>query len=182
VPNFHNISVTVNNQDKNANELLRKATEKKNTGAIDEAIELLKKAYTEIAGTNVDYPIETFLRLPLYLQAAGRSNEAWGEFNKLLKNGYPNQNKTKTLIPMVESHIYDKMRLFLHRQKEYDRAIAYGIFSIISHALGLYNQKRERELSSYTETEFIKSNIVRLLKKQRKWIYWTKLYKLLKQN
>lgn len=163
-----NISITVSDQGKNASALLRKATEYKDKGKINDAIHTLRKAYKEIAKTNIDYPIETFLRLPLYLQTAGQTKEAWEEFNKLLKNGYPNQNKCKEIVPMVESTIYDKMRLFLQRQKEYDKAISYGIYSILSHALGLYNQKRIEELKSYTDNEFITDKIVTLLKKAKK--------------
>lgn len=163
-----NINITVSDQGKDASELLRKATEYKDKGKINDAINTLRKAYKEIAKTNIDYPIETFLRLPLYLQTAGQTKEAWEEFNKLLKNGYPNQNKCKEIVPMVESTIYDKMRLFLQRQKEYDKAISYGIYSILSHALGLYNQKRIEELKSYTDNEFITDKIATLLKKAKK--------------
>lgn len=163
-----NISITVNNQGKDASALLRKTTEYKDKGKINDAINTLRKAYKEIAKTNIDYPIETFLRLPLYLQTAGQNNEAWDEFNRLLKEGYPNQNKSKEIVPMVESTIYDKMRLFLHRQKEYNKAISYGIYSILSHALGLYNQKRMEELKSYTDNEFITEKITTLLKKAKK--------------
>ena len=155
-----NISITVSDQGKNASALLRKATEYKDKGKINDAIHTLRKAYKEIAKTNI--------RLPLYLQTAGQTKEAWEEFNKLLKNGYPNQNKCKEIVPMVESTIYDKMRLFLQRQKEYDKAISYGIYSILSHALGLYNQKRIEELKSYTDNEFITDKLVTLLKKAKK--------------
>lgn len=163
-----NISITISAQGKEASALLRKATEYKDKGKIKDAINTLRKAYVEISKTTIDYPIETFLRLPLYLQSAGLKNEAWDEFNRLLKEGYPNQNKSKEIVPMVESTIYDKMRLFLHRQKEYDKAISYGIYSILSHALGLYNQKRVEELKSYTDNEFITDKITTLLKKAKK--------------
>lgn len=161
-------NIVVGNQDKYAAELLRNATEKKDQGKIDEAIELLKKAYKEIAKTNVDYPIDTFLRLPLYLQAAKQPEKAWVEFNNLLKNGYPNQNKIKELIPMQEAHIYDKMRLFLQREKDFDKAISYGVYSLISSALGLFNQNRINEFKSSTENSYLIDRITPMLKKSKK--------------
>lgn len=162
------IGITVSDKGKDVSVLLRKATEYKDNGKIDDAINILRKAYKEIAKTNIDYPIEIFLRLPLYLQTAGQNDEAWKEFNRLLKEGYLNQNKNKEIVPMVESTIYDKMRLFLQRQKKYDKAISYGIYSILSHALGLYNQKRVKELQSYTDNDFITDKITTLLKKAKK--------------
>lgn len=162
------LSIVFNDEDKKAAELLRKATQKKDEGKINEAIDLLRTAYKEIAGTNIDYPIETFLRLPLYLQTANRPEDAWNEFNNLLKNGYPNQNKIKELIPMVEANIYDKMRLFLQREKEFDKAVSYGAFSIICQALGLYNQKRTTEFNAVTERLHVIDRITSLLKKSKK--------------
>ena len=72
--------------------MLKKATELKSSD-INKSIDLLKQAYIEISKTSTNYSIETFLRLPLYLQAAHRSEEAIIEFNNLLENGYPNQLK-----------------------------------------------------------------------------------------
>jgi hypothetical protein len=163
-----NCSIVFNNFGKDASDSLRQATQKKDEGNINEAIELLKTAYKEIAKTNVDYPIETFLRLPLYLQTAGRSKEAWEEFNKLLENGYPNENRIKELIPMHESHIYDKMRLFLQREKEFDNAVSYGVFSLISEILGLYNQKSTNELKETSDISYIIDRVTPLLKKSKK--------------
>lgn len=165
---YYSVNIIVNDKGKDAASLLRQATQKKDNGEINEAIELLKKAYKEIAKTNTDFPIETFLRLPLYLQIANRPTEAWEEFNNLIKNGYPNQNKVKELIPMHKAHIYDKMRLFLQREKDFDNAVSYGIFSLISQALGLYNQKRNNELKEISKISFITDVITPLLKKSKK--------------
>ena len=135
---------------------------------IDMAIDYLKKAYVEIAKTETEYSINTFLRLPLFLQAAGRTQEALDEFNKLLQNGYPNQNRIPELIPMHESQIYDKLRLFWQREKQPIKAISYGVYSILLDALGLYRQKRKQELSSIVNNEFIAERIMPLLQKAKK--------------
>src|SRR5262245_45794184 len=100
----------------NPDALLRAATAKKDEGQIDTAIQLLRQAYQLIALSSIQYPVETFLRLPLYLQRAGKADEAWAELNKLLTNGYPNQPASQQLLPMDHYVIYDKMRLFLQRE------------------------------------------------------------------
>ena len=77
--------------------LLKKATEQKKSGDINNAILTLKLAYGEIAKTTIEYPVETFLRLPMYLQEAKQNDEAWKEFNKILAYGFPNQIKDKEM-------------------------------------------------------------------------------------
>lgn len=116
--------------------LLKKATSKKKEGDFDNAIKLLKLAYKEISKGPMVYPVDTFLRLPLYLQAAKRNDEAWREFNFLLTKGYPNQMSDLEFIPMDHSIIYDKMRLFLQREGKPELAIKFGIFSFLSWAIG----------------------------------------------
>lgn len=147
--------------------LLSHATELKKKD-VNRAIETLKRAYVIIAKSNTEYSIDTFLRLPLYLQEAGRTDEAIAEFNILLKNGYPNQNKIPELIPMAESHIYDKLRLFWQREKQPIKAISYGIYSILLDALGLYRQKRYEELKSVKDKAYIIDRILPLFKKAKK--------------
>ncbi len=148
--------------------LLRKATVEKEAGNLDEAINLLRRAYevTKIEGT--EFSVETFLRLPMYLQKAGRNDEAWREFNILLTRGYPNQNKDPQLVPMTNSIVYDKMRLFLQRENKNDLAVRFGICSYISWAIGLYRQKRKDELEDYTHEETIEYILEKLLKKAKK--------------
>lgn len=59
-----------------ASDLLKMATEKRDAGDVDAAIELLRKAYAEIGDDYVSHFVSTFLRLPLYLQKVGRNDEA----------------------------------------------------------------------------------------------------------
>jgi tetratricopeptide (TPR) repeat protein len=125
------IEIFVNRPPPIISEILSKATSTCETGDFNKAIEYLKQAYQEIAKTGFDQGIETFLRLPLYLQKAGRSDEAWVEFNNLLTKGYPNQSINEVDITMTHSRIYDKMRLFLQRENRYIEAIKYGIFSYL---------------------------------------------------
>lgn len=148
--------------------LLKKATSAKKSGNLDEAISLLRKAYKAISKNDLDYGVKTFLRLPLLLQEAGRLEEAWDEFHRLLTTGYPNQSKDPQLVPMNHSEIYDKLRLFLQREERNDEAIKYGIFSHLSWASGLYLQKRRDEFKDFIAAETIDDIVMKLLKKAKK--------------
>jgi hypothetical protein len=149
--------------------LLKEATAKRRkAGDLENAIKLLREAYQEINKGSIIYPVYTFLRLPLYLQEAKRNDEAWREFNILLTKGYPNQMNNPELIPMDHSIIYDKMRLFLQREGKSELAVRFGIFSYLSWGIGLYRQKRNDELKTYTSRESFEGTIRKLLKKAKK--------------
>lgn len=148
--------------------LLKEATLQRDQGEIDRAIETLRKAYSEIAQSHVSCSVDTFLRLPLYLQKAGRNDEAWREFNLLLTRGFPNQIPSHDLLPMEHSQIFDKMRLFLQREKKNDLAIRFGIWSFISWSIGLSRQQRKRDLKSYIHPDNVRACVETLLKKAKK--------------
>jgi hypothetical protein len=109
--------------------------------------------------------VETFLRLPLYLQYAERSAEAWSEFQDLLRNGFHLMASDPLLSPMVHATIYDKMRLFLQREQQALLALAYGLASHYSWGLGLYLQKRKEELKAHLNSDKERKVIEGLLKK-----------------
>ena len=118
-------------EEERARELLKEATALFNDDP-DSAIARLREAYTQIAHTDVDYTVATFLRLPMYLQKASRRDEAWREFNRLLTDGYPNMPEGDTNWCYMESAVYDKMRLFLQREKRLVESVRYGVLSLIS--------------------------------------------------
>lgn len=148
--------------------LLKKATEFKRKGEIGEAISLLRQAYKEIERGEIIYPVQTFLRLPMYLQEAGKSDEAWGELNRLILEGYPNQLKDPGVIPMDHSIIYDKMRLFLEKEGRNDLAVRFGMLSYIYWALGLHRQSRRAELEKHLSRDVLRELVEKLLKKAKK--------------
>jgi tetratricopeptide (TPR) repeat protein len=153
---------------KDPSKLLKEATSAKKSGNLDEAVSLLRKAYKAISKNDLDYGVKTFLRLPLFLQEAGKAEEAWDEFHRLLTKGYPNQSEDSQLIPMSHSEIYDKMRLFLQREGRNNEATKYGIFSHLSWASGLYLQKRKDEFKDFVAAETIEDTVMKLLKKDKK--------------
>ena len=87
--------------EERSRELLRDATQKKDEKNLDGAIASLREAYKLMAQSTISYPIETFLRLPLYLQQAGRYAESIQEFERLLSN-------TPAQIARAFSHVSEK--------------------------------------------------------------------------
>ena len=149
-------------------ELLKQATTKKKAGDLESAIKLLRDAYKEIGKSSIAYPVNTFLRLPAYLQEAEKSDEAWRELNNMLTKGYPNQLNNPEIIPIDHSAIYDGMRLFLQREGKSGSAVKFGGLSYICGAIGLYKQGRRDELKKYTSRENIESSVTKLLRKAKK--------------
>lgn len=154
--------------------LLKKATALKKENKIEAAIEALREAYKAIEKSNLDYSEDVYLRLPMYLQAAGRNDEAWAEFNKLIVS-LP-QRYSGSVLYMVYSSVYDKMRLFLQREGKHKEAVIQGVLSYVFVALGRYYQARDlpgqkQEIegaNSIRNREFIEQRMRPLLKKAGK--------------
>jgi hypothetical protein len=66
----------------------------------------------------------------------------------------------KEVTPMEQSIVWDKMRLLLQREGNNDYAVQYAVWAYISWAVGLYMQKRNKELKAYKA----KTNIQKALK------------------
>jgi hypothetical protein len=159
------MSTTNNYEISRSDILLKEATVKKKEKDWDSAIALLREAYAEIQKEGIEHSINTYLRLPLFLADAGRRDEAWAEFNRLLTDV---SNENPELIPMSHSQIYDKMRLSLQREGRSIEAVRLGVFSYLSWAKGLAMQKREEELIDYKSRESIAAMVKPLLKKAKK--------------
>jgi tetratricopeptide (TPR) repeat protein len=160
--------------EEKARELLKQATQMKDLKNFDGAITCLREAYKLMAQSNISYPIETYLRLPLYLQQAGHYTESIVEFEKLLRDSpariakefaHISKQKQNGLSAMDVSTIYDKMRLASQREKQFTYAVYYQILSDANGAVGLKLQKREEELDTFKVREFWANKIEALLKK-----------------
>jgi hypothetical protein len=127
-------------------ELLRGASQADYDAEFDRAIGLLRAAYVEIAKTGFDYTVKTFLRLPAYLQHAGKGREAWQEFDRLLAVGYPGMRQDPVMLPMTRSEIYQSMRLFLQRERRPVLAVGFEILAYVRRADSFRRQKRRREV------------------------------------
>lgn len=127
------------------------------------------------------YGIKPYLKLPQYLQAAGRNEESWEEFNNLLL-GYPYQTKSAEVITMEHSIVYDKMRLFLQRKGRNDSAVVFGVMSYLCWGKGLKLQKRGQELRDYRKSSSVRNAITPLLKKAKRMNKIDELGELLNQS
>lgn len=148
--------------DERASELLKLATEKKKAKDWEEAIAALKEAYQEIEQSQLGYSVETFIRLPLFLQAAGRPKEAWTAFNELLFKGFPTQVEDDKFLPMTRHLVFDKMRLFLQREKNEQLAEIFSIFAAVSWRVGLQRQDRIEELTDQSSDDDVPEMISKL--------------------
>ena len=109
-----------------ADELLRKATAYKKAGQWDKAISSLRKAYAVLGKSIAHYPLETALRLPLYLQQAGRYEEAQQEFERLLSSVDKwvaimvgdRDDQYQWIVLSYRNKIEDKMRLAEKREQK----------------------------------------------------------------
>lgn len=113
--------------------LHRNATALKSEGDLDGAINLLLQAKTLANQNPISCPIDSWLRLPLFLQQAGRFDEAMAEFNELLENPPITREKDSPLELLVLemlTHadmcaIYDKMRLACDRENRFKESEQY---------------------------------------------------------
>ncbi|MBN1460605.1 MAG: hypothetical protein JXA57_13810 [Armatimonadetes bacterium] len=145
-------------------DLLKEATARKERGDLRGAIGCLRSAYARI-GKDDGYTVSTFLRLPMYLQLAGKPRQAWREFDLLLRHGYAGQPRAKGLRAMDVSEVYDKMRLFLQREGRARDAVAYGVMSTASWCQGMVLQRRKSELGDASDEEWIAEWLSPLLRK-----------------
>ena len=108
-------------QNPRANALLKEATRLKSQGDMHGAIKVLEAANIAISEGETQYTVDTFVKLPLYLQQAGRGQEAIEKLIKLL-NLYPpcwGQPLGRDDVGMIQSHL-EKQRAIVvtsHRKK-----------------------------------------------------------------
>lgn len=114
------------------NDLMKESTALKKDGKINEAVEKIKEAYKEAQEKGLTLTVNDYLKLPPYLQKAGKNDEAWAWFNDLIRSSAND--------PMSLSQIYGKMGLFREREKNPKDAIKYYVLSSMYWCLGLHEQ------------------------------------------
>lgn len=112
------------------NDLMRESTALKKAGKFGEAVEKIKGAYKEAQEKNLTLTVKDYLKLPSYLQKAGKNDEAWAWFNNLIRSFASD--------PMSLSQIYEKMGLFRERESNPKDAIKYRVLSSMYWCLGLH--------------------------------------------
>lgn len=149
--------------------LLREATACKAAGNLDGAIDLLKQFWLAEPFETSGHTLEAYLRLPMYLQNAGRRDEAWRILTELLANYVLSTEKlNEQVLPMMHSEIYDKMRLFWQREGKSAVAVKYGVLAHMHWIIGLHRQRRRRELHDGASRQTIEAIVKPLAKKAKR--------------
>jgi hypothetical protein len=136
-------------KENRADEWLKEASDLKEYENYEGAIKTLRRAYEEIRRENAMFPVDTFLRLPVYLQNAGKMKDAWLEFNALLFKGYPHQPRHGAPLFHDRAKIMETMRLFLDKERRADVADVYGILSTVCKGIALHKEDRKKELRTF---------------------------------
>ncbi len=122
------VSVQIKSRERPADEtkiskLGKRATALSKSGDWNEATECLKQVKRLTPTVRTEYPISHYLRLPLFLQKAGRFDESMKEFYELIdfvsQEGKPKHYDKVAWQAAVHgrlSTIYDKMRLACVRE------------------------------------------------------------------
>lgn len=171
------IETKITNENQYTNEvrpcdiLLKEATAQKKIKNWDGAIRCLREAYIDIENYSTQYSIETFLRLPMYLHEAGRKQEAFQEFQKLLARA---QKKQLNIQAYFDIHtITDKMRLCFQRDGLFSESAKFGVISYLYRAYALNLQLADealrpyisRTLAEYTSPIVVANHVENLMKK-----------------
>jgi len=115
-------------------ELNKEATRLKNAGDLEGAIACLRAAKCLRWTADVHYPIKSWTRLPLFLQAAGRMDEAMVEFQELLDTAEKeierfhshNMKQVRNMLTYAtEAEIYTAMSRACKREKRITEAEQY---------------------------------------------------------
>ncbi len=108
--------------------LSKSATELKKNNKLNDAIDILVKVISLMKQSELQYGVDKFVRLPLYLQQANRFDESISVFNELteyfselvLKGGTFTDNKTKRFRHSYLESLYKSKALACKRAKRYD--------------------------------------------------------------
>lgn len=161
--------------DLQISDLSKKATQLSKHNDLDSAINCLQQANDLMAKASLIYTIESRLRLPIYLQQAGRYTEAKAEFENLLMAAhsqttleFPRLHGVELVRPVAyrKSAIMDKMRLAAQREGDFLPACYFAVLSLAAHAVGRHYQSPEFDASAFysDETKWEKA-VANLLKK-----------------
>ncbi len=114
-------------EDPETDALLRDATRHADAKDLEQAIACLKMADARMQRSPVSYPVLTWLRLPLFLQKAGRFDEAMQEFDRLIREtpariarhfSHRSKAEQSKFIRHEKGVIRNKMALAREREKK----------------------------------------------------------------
>ncbi len=149
---------------KSSGDYFKLATQHKKNKEWDEAIDCLRNAYEKATQEGVTFGANQYLRLPKYLFMAGKTDEAWREYNVYLTNGFTEVTTSKDIIFIDHSAIYGAMAAQLKKEKKFFDAEVFIAVSSLAWQKGMLAQKRKSEL----EIDSVLSSIAPSLKKAGK--------------
>ena len=136
-----------------AAELSRQATALLAAGNGDAAIASLRAEREIMDEVELGWGAQSFLRLPLYLQRAGRSAEAWSEFLALFERFTPSAYPGKFSSYWDIVRVYDKARLFMQRERKPTLASCYSVATYLSEAAATQHRGLDRSLPASMRRE-----------------------------
>ena len=117
--------------------LLKEATKKKRQGDFDGAIACLRQAIVAAIKAGGGLPIKELLRLPKYLAEAGKRDEAWGEYNKLIVKLSQEPTDLFSLY-LGYYEIHHAMSLHVKKEKRFKDMVIHELMSFIYFGLSRY--------------------------------------------
>lgn len=131
-------------------DLLKEATKYKKESNLTDAINCLRRAYQLMENTETLYTVDTYLRLPSYLQQANRMDEAWNELCNI-KNMVSNNYTDKFLYYSNMARVEHKMSLFLKHTQKYIDSLLYAVYSNLSLLNVLHIRLNDRDFEEIKE-------------------------------
>ncbi|WP_413724645.1 hypothetical protein [Sodalis sp. RH16] len=121
-----------------ARELLKEATELKKLKEYDWACKSLRLAYVS-ADVDEYITLKDRLRLPMYLQLAGKNDEGWRELNILAEH-------TKNFRDQAD--INNQMKIFLRKEGNIKQSVIHGVYAFILEVIDKKQYIRNLEYSA----------------------------------
>ena len=145
-PTVTSVSNHSDGGDEQAHQFLRDATMHHDNKNFDAAIESLRSAYALLNPLFSNYPMSVWVRLPLYLQKAGRFNESMHGFGLLIEKisererpSYLSEVQHRAQTATDLAFVFDKVRLTAQREKQFDMMAYYGLnaqaLDLMSHVI-----------------------------------------------
>lgn len=131
-----------------ATELLKVATALKKDKKLKQACEKLKEAYMAEGGEFL--PVESRLRLPMYLQAAGENEQGLEELKKIVID--PAFSDVFSQLAIA-----NQMRIFFDKEKNYHQSLVYLVWALCKGNESAYYSLLDKDLSGEQRQYFTKA-------------------------
>ena len=129
------------------------------------AIDVLKQTYGLMEEHGDPPTVNDRLRVSRYLRAAGKSDEAWGELNRLSRELAQDRELGFSNL----SIIHDAMRIHLEAEKRFDLAVVHAGLSYVYRMRFLFSDRGPGTAFEFeNRREVVEQNMTRPLKRAKK--------------